>query len=53
MDLIWNMGLWEATVSTIALVLISTMVAIIIGVPLGILTAMSKVATASSSPSWT
>ncbi|MFP4314618.1 MAG: ABC transporter permease [Desulfovibrionales bacterium] len=42
--LIWNMGLWSATVSTIALVLISTMVAIAIGVPLGILTALSSVA---------
>ena len=40
--LIWNMGLWEATVSTIALVLISTMVAILIGLPLGILSAMNR-----------
>ncbi len=41
--LIWNMGLWEATVSTIALVLISTLIAITIGVPLGIAAAMSQV----------
>jgi glycine betaine/proline transport system permease protein len=39
---IWSMGLWDATVSTISLVLISTMVAIAIGVPLGVLTAVSK-----------
>jgi glycine betaine/proline transport system permease protein len=41
--LIWNMGLWQATVSTIALVLISTLVAISIGIPLGILTALNRV----------
>jgi glycine betaine/proline transport system permease protein len=41
--LIWNMGLWQATVSTIALVLISTLVAISIGIPLGILTALNQV----------
>jgi glycine betaine/proline transport system permease protein len=41
--LIWNIELWEATVSTISLVLISTFVAILIGVPLGIGAAVSKV----------
>lgn len=40
--LIWNLGLWEATVSTIALVIIATLVAISIGVPLGILSAMNR-----------
>lgn len=40
--LILNMGLWKATISTIAIVLISTMIAILIGVPLGILSAMNK-----------
>jgi len=39
--LIWNMGLWTATVSTIALVLVATLCAIAIGVPLGILSAIS------------
>ncbi|MGE4441427.1 MAG: ABC transporter permease [Desulfomicrobium sp.] len=39
--LIWNMGLWTATVSTIALVLVSTLCAIALGVPLGILSAIS------------
>jgi glycine betaine/proline transport system permease protein len=39
--LIWSMGLWQATVSTIALVLISTLVAIAIGIPLGVLSAIS------------
>ncbi len=42
LTLIWSMGLWNATVSTIALVLISTLVAIAIGVPLGVASAMSK-----------
>ncbi|MCP3175582.1 MAG: ABC transporter permease [Desulfuromonadales bacterium] len=37
---IWNLGLWEATVSTIALVLISTLVAVSIGIPIGILAAL-------------
>lgn len=40
--LIWNMGLWEPTMSTIALVLIATLFSILIGVPLGILAALSK-----------
>lgn len=43
LGLIWNMGLWESTVSTIALVLIATLIAILIGVPLGIGSAMSVV----------
>ena len=42
--LIWNMELWEPTVSTIALILIAVLFAIIIGVPLGILSALSEVA---------
>jgi len=41
LGLIWNLGLWEATVSTIALVLISTCFSIIVGVPFGILSALS------------
>jgi glycine betaine/proline transport system permease protein len=40
--LIWNLGLWSATVSTIALVIISTLVAIAMGIPLGILSAMNQ-----------
>lgn len=34
---LWNMELWDATVSTIMLVLISAMLSMIIGIPLGIL----------------
>ncbi len=41
--LIWNMGLWQATVSTIALVCIATVIAIAIGMPLGIAAAMSRI----------
>ncbi len=43
LTLIWNMGLWGPTVSTLALVLISTMIAIILGIPLGILAALNDV----------
>ena len=42
--LIWNMGLWAPTMSTIALVLISTLMAILIGMPLGILSALNQAA---------
>jgi len=42
--LIWNMELWAPTVSTIALIIISVMFAIVIGVPLGILSALSQIA---------
>jgi glycine betaine/proline transport system permease protein len=42
--LIWNMGLWDPTVSTIALVLIATFFAILVGVPLGILAALNRIA---------
>ncbi|MFO8090027.1 MAG: proline/glycine betaine ABC transporter permease [Desulfatiglandaceae bacterium] len=40
--LIWNMGLWAPTISTLALVLISTIFAISIGVPLGIFAALNQ-----------
>lgn len=42
LGLIWNMGLWDATISTIALVLVSTLFAIMLGVPIGILTAINS-----------
>ncbi len=41
LGLIWNMGLWAPTISTIALVLISTLIAMLIGLPLGILSALN------------
>ncbi len=40
--LIWNMGLWVATVSTITLVLIATLTALCIGVPIGIIAALNS-----------
>jgi glycine betaine/proline transport system permease protein len=40
--LIWNMNLWEPTVSTLSLVLISTIIAIMAGLPLGILSALNQ-----------
>jgi len=42
--LIWNMGLWAPTLSTIALVLISTLMAILIGMPLGVISALNQTA---------
>ncbi len=38
--LIWNLGLWEPTISTIVLVIFATAIATAIGLPLGILAAM-------------
>lgn len=40
--LIWNMGLWVPTVSTITLVLIATLTALCIGVPIGIIAALNS-----------
>ncbi len=42
--LIWNMGLWDATMSTVALVLVATLFAIMLGVPIGIFTAVNGTA---------
>lgn len=39
--LIWNLGLWDATMSTIALVLVATGLAVMVGVPLGIAAAIN------------
>ena len=39
---IWNLGLWQPTLSTIALVLVSTLISVMIGAPLGILAGLSE-----------
>lgn len=39
---IWNIRLWDPTLSTIALVLIATLMSMIIGIPLGIWAALSN-----------
>ncbi|MGA7296796.1 MAG: proline/glycine betaine ABC transporter permease [Rhodanobacteraceae bacterium] len=39
---LWNLRLWEATIETFTLVLISTCIAAAIGLPLGIAAALSK-----------
>ena len=41
LGLIWNMGLWEATISTLSLVVVATIIAIAIGIPLGIIAGLS------------
>lgn len=38
--LIWNLGLWEPTISTLALVLIATLIAVSVGLPIGVLAAL-------------
>ncbi|WP_027185447.1 ABC transporter permease [Desulfovibrio inopinatus] len=40
--LIWNQNLWEPTVETLALVVFATAIAVLIGLPLGILSAIYK-----------
>ncbi len=40
--LIWNMGLWSPTMDTLALVIIATLLAMLIGLPLGIFAALSQ-----------
>lgn len=42
LTLVWNLGLWEPTVSTIILVIFATFIATGFGVPLGITAAMHK-----------
>ena len=44
LSLIWNMGLWDPTINTLTLIIIATLIAILIGLPLGILSALSKIA---------
>lgn len=39
---LWNLRLWEPTVQTFTLVLISTLIAVAIGLPIGIAAALSK-----------
>ena len=38
--LLWNLGLWTPTISTLALVLSATLLSVVVGVPCGILAAM-------------
>jgi glycine betaine/proline transport system permease protein len=38
--LIWNLGLWGPTISTLALVVIATLIAVAAGLPIGILAAI-------------
>lgn len=40
--LIWNLGLWPSTISTISLVIVSAIVSLIIAIPMGIAAAESK-----------
>ncbi|MDY6992729.1 MAG: proline/glycine betaine ABC transporter permease [Pseudomonadota bacterium] len=42
LTLLWNLRLWEPTMETLTLVLFATTIAVIIGIPLGILAAISN-----------
>lgn len=48
--LIWAMGYWEQAIETTTLVIVSTAIALILGIPLGILTARNKTAEAIIKP---
>lgn len=41
MVLLWNLGMWEATIQTFTLVVLATIVAVAIGLPVGIAAALS------------
>jgi glycine betaine/proline transport system permease protein len=42
--LLWNLRLWEPTMATLTLVLVSTFLAVLVGIPTGVLAALSKTA---------
>jgi glycine betaine/proline transport system permease protein len=44
LGLLWNLRLWEPTMETLILVLVATVIAIIIGIPLGVWSALSPMA---------
>ena len=48
--LIWAMGYWQEAIETTTLVIVSTLIALIFGIPLGILTARNKTADAIIKP---
>ncbi|GAB2546965.1 ABC transporter permease [Gracilibacillus alcaliphilus] len=47
---VYNQGLWEALMSTITLVILASLLSVIIGVPIGILMAKSKIANSIFTP---
>jgi glycine betaine/proline transport system permease protein len=44
LGLLWNLRLWEPTVETLTLVLVATAIAILVGIPLGVMAALSPIA---------
>ena len=48
--LIYGMGYWREAIQTTTLVLVSTIIALIIGIPFGVLSAKSKIADAITKP---
>ncbi|GIO23954.1 proline/glycine betaine ABC transporter permease [Oceanobacillus sp. J11TS1] len=47
---VYNQGLWEALMSTVTLVILASLLSVIIGVPVGILMAKSKIANTIFTP---
>lgn len=48
--LMFNLGLWEATILTLSLVLTAALMSVLVGIPLGVLTAHSELAFAIMRP---
>lgn len=44
LGLLWNLRLWEPTIETLTLVIVATTIAIAIGIPMGVLAALSRTA---------
>ncbi|HEC84699.1 MAG: proline/glycine betaine ABC transporter permease [Candidatus Parabeggiatoa sp. nov. 2] len=44
LGLLWNLRLWEPTMATLTLVLVATFLAVLVGLPMGILAALSRTA---------
>jgi glycine betaine/proline transport system permease protein len=40
--LLWNLRLWEPTLETLTLVIVATLMAVLLGIPMGILAALSR-----------
>lgn len=48
--LIWSMGFWPAAMATLSMVVVSTLLAMLVGVPLGILAGINRLAEKSLTP---
>lgn len=44
LTLLWNLRLWEPMIETLTLVIVATSIAVLVGLPMGIIAALSKIA---------